>query len=75
MNTSHALHFIWGRASCLSFAHTSHDNVFYHDWASEPPDFLSELTEEQNMSTTLSFLMQLVEHTIMVVLLSEDAHG
>ena len=59
-NTSHALHLIWGRW----IPHKDH--VFYHNWASEPPDFLSKLTEERKMSTTFSFLMQLMEHMIMV---------
>ena len=74
-NASDAWHLIWGRVSCLSFARTTTTTFFYYKWASEPSDFLSELTEEWNMSTTFSFLMQLVVHIIMVVLLLEDAHG
>ena len=72
----HHIHIWYGGeplACPLQIPHNVH--VFYHNWASELPHFLSELTEEQNLSTTFSFLMQLVEHMIMVILLSEDAHG
>ena len=41
----------------LCLYHTT-TTFFYHNWASEPPDFLSELTQEWNISTTFSFLMQ-----------------
>ena len=64
----HHMHCIWYGGETLACPlHIPHnDHVFYHNRTSEPPDFLSELTEERNMSTTFSFLMQLMEHMIMV---------
>ena len=60
-----------GIHACCPLHITHNGHVFYHHWASELPDFLSKMTEKRNMSTTFSFLMQLVEHMIMVVLCSE----